>query len=150
MSSSFEYKTRILFSAADVNLKIIDSLARVCELKQKHLRELKDLRGPAALRSRVLGNQPQVKMPVDRSKWKVPELKAECRRRAIRVDGRKKDLIERLESYDRNDDFQNPPIALPSAPTFPTVNASSFRTVTLADKELLPKVRRSEKGPLDL
>ena len=46
-------------------------------------------------------------MPIDRSKWTIPILKAECRQRGIRLEGRKADLIERLESYDRN---ENSPI----------------------------------------
>ena len=80
-------------------------------------------------------------MPVDRSKWKLDKLKAECRSRGIKVDGRKREIIDRLESYDRNDDFQGPPIVLPSAPKFPTVNMSLFRTLTTSDKDLMPQVK---------
>ena len=79
-------------------------------------------------------------MPVDRSKWKLPDLKAECRRRGIRIEGRKKDILERLESYDKNDDFRGPAIVIPSAPKFPPVNMSSFRTLILSDRDILPKV----------
>ena len=79
-------------------------------------------------------------MPIDRSKWKLPDLKAECRSRGIRIEGRKQELIDRLEFYDKNDDFRDPPIELPSAPKFPAVNESWFRTLILSDKDILPKV----------
>ena len=98
------------------------------------------------LRVRVLradlpqGVLSQGTMPIDRSKWKLDDLKAECRRRSIRIDGRKMDLIERLESYDRNDDFRGPPVDLPTAQSFPQMEMSSFKSVTIADKDIMPKV----------
>ena len=119
-----------------------NNLAR--ELNHLRLRELNHPRGPIVLRPRIPGIPVQVRMPVDRSKWKLPELKAECRRRGIRLEGRKQEIIDRLESYDRNDDFQGPPIVLPPAPKFPAVNLSSFRTLTVSDKDILPNVSKEK------
>ncbi|XP_060084052.1 uncharacterized protein LOC132563310 [Ylistrum balloti] len=37
--------------------------------------------------------------------WDLPKLKRELRARGARISGRKNELIERLEAYDRNNDF---------------------------------------------
>lgn len=39
--------------------------------------------------------------------WSLPQLKEELRKRKARISGRKHELIERLEAYDRNKDFGN-------------------------------------------
>jgi hypothetical protein len=44
-------------------------------------------------------------MPVDYSKKTVKELKQALSERGAKTTGRKCELIERIEAYDRNDDF---------------------------------------------
>ncbi|CAC5390071.1 unnamed protein product [Mytilus coruscus] len=39
--------------------------------------------------------------------WSLPQLKEELRKRKTRIPGRKHELIERLEAYDKNKDFGN-------------------------------------------
>jgi hypothetical protein len=81
-------------------------------------------------------------MPLDYGKWTVALLKKELAARGAKVTGRKAELIDRLEAYNRNDDFRNAPIIQPESlpmPSFPQMSA--FRTLTAADAEVLPKVR---------
>jgi hypothetical protein len=84
-------------------------------------------------------------MPTDYGKWTVLLLKKELVSRGAKLTGRKAELIDRLEAYDRNDDFRGAPvIQLPESlpmPAFPEI--SSFRTLTNAEKDLVPKVRIS-------
>ncbi|CAK1578243.1 unnamed protein product [Parnassius mnemosyne] len=39
--------------------------------------------------------------------WKLKELKDELKKRGAKITGKKSDLVERLESYDRNFNFGN-------------------------------------------
>ncbi|XP_071104033.1 uncharacterized protein [Haliotis cracherodii] len=64
--------------------------------------------------------------------WKLPELKTELKARGARVSGRKIDLIERLESYDRNCNFGKETeleaefeMTLPPVETYRDVNGDS-------------------------
>ncbi|XP_046557558.1 uncharacterized protein LOC124266795 [Haliotis rubra] len=64
--------------------------------------------------------------------WKLPDLKTELKARGARVSGRKIDLIERLESYDRNCNFGREPelepefeMTLPLVDTYKDVNSDS-------------------------
>jgi len=74
--------------------------------------------------------------------WSIGRLKNELSTRGAKVTGRKAELIERLEAYDRNDDFRGQQtIFIPEAtpmPNFPEI--SNFRTLTHSDVEALPKV----------
>uniref|UniRef100_A0A8W8NTL1 SAP domain-containing protein n=1 Tax=Magallana gigas TaxID=29159 RepID=A0A8W8NTL1_MAGGI len=45
--------------------------------------------------------------------WTVPQLKKELIQRDASTHGRKTDLIDRLESYDKNKNFLPPPVLLP-------------------------------------
>lgn len=47
--------------------------------------------------------------------WTVPKLKAELVTRGAVTTGRKADLVDRLTAYDRNQDFQQPPVVIPEA-----------------------------------
>ena len=42
---------------------------------------------------------------MDYGNWNLKELKAELRKRSARISGKKAQLVERLEAYDRNKDF---------------------------------------------
>jgi hypothetical protein len=81
-------------------------------------------------------------MPVDYSKWTVKQLKTSLSERGAKTTGRKAELIERLDAYDRNDDFRGSVvIQIPDMvpmPDFPIISA--FRTITEADQQILPKV----------
>jgi len=74
--------------------------------------------------------------------WSISRLKNELSTRGAKVTGRKAELIERLEAYERNDDFRGQQtIFIPEAtpmPNFPEI--SNFRTLTQSDVEALPKV----------
>ena len=47
---------------------------------------------------------------MDRSKWKVKDYQRELAARGAKISGRKKELEERLEAYERNDNFGATPI----------------------------------------
>jgi hypothetical protein len=74
--------------------------------------------------------------------WTVKQLKATLSERGAKTSGRKAELIDRIESYERNDDFRGTTvIQMPEAlsmPDFP--NISTFRTLTDTDQAMLPKV----------
>jgi hypothetical protein len=81
------------------------------------------------------------KMSDQYSKWTVNLLKVELSKRGARVTGRKHELIERLEAYDRNDDFCANTLEITEAtpmPSWPVI--TEFRTITMADRDLLPAV----------
>ena len=42
---------------------------------------------------------------MDYGTWTLARLREECRKRKARISGKKSQLVERLESYDRNDNF---------------------------------------------
>ena len=82
--------------------------------------------------------------PIDRSGRKVPQLKKECSERGIKSTGRKAELIQRLADYDRNDDFRGagPSLIIPDADAMPEwPSPTSFRSVTTADRDKMPKVK---------
>jgi hypothetical protein len=81
-------------------------------------------------------------MPNKYGKWTVTVLKKELAARGAKLSGRKAELIDRLEAYDRNDDFRGAAVIQPEShpmPNFPEMAA--FRTLTAEDKESVPKVR---------
>ena len=80
---------------------------------------------------------------MDRSRWKVIDYQRALAARGAKVSGRKKDLIERLEAYERNDNFGAAPIVLDGdpLPNFPEM--SKFRTLTSSDRGMIPKIGKS-------
>ncbi|CAG5020960.1 unnamed protein product [Parnassius apollo] len=66
--------------------------------------------------------------------WKLKELKDELKKRGAKITGKKADLVERLESYDRNFNFgnQSPPasqsqaIDVPAVELYQDVNSSTI------------------------
>ena len=78
----------------------------------------------------------------DRSRWTVKDYQRALAVRGAKVSGRKKELVERLEAYERNDNFGATPIIVAGhgdpLPHFPDV--SKFRSLTEADQEVLPKI----------
>jgi hypothetical protein len=85
-------------------------------------------------------------MSSDYGSWTVKLLKTALSDRRAKTSGRKAELIERLESYDRNDDFRGTTtIQLPESvpmPTFPGI--STFRTLTETDQQMMPKVTHTK------
>lgn len=80
-------------------------------------------------------------MNEDPGKWKVERLKRELALRGAKVSGRKHELVERLLSYQRNDNFQGEVIAVPDAdpmPEFPPT--TSFTTLTSSDRSNVPQI----------
>ena len=63
----------------------------------------------------------------DRLKWTVKHYQRALAARGAKVTGRKKELIDRLAAYERNDNFGAQPIVLGDdpLPDFPTI--SKFR-----------------------
>ena len=85
-------------------------------------------------------------MDDDPSEWKVDRLKQELRDRGAKLTGRKAELLERLLSYRRNDNFAaGPNIVLPSSqsqmPSFPP--SAKFHSITKSDQAALPPITRS-------
>ncbi|XP_047985594.1 uncharacterized protein LOC125225785 [Leguminivora glycinivorella] len=74
--------------------------------------------------------------------WKVTELKAELKRRGASLRGKKADLVERLNLYDKNFNFgrleyvdeEEPPMALPPNDSFKDINSNT----------ILPPVNKSQ------
>ena len=98
----------------------------------------------------------------DRSRWTVKHYQRALASRGAKVSGRKKELIDRLEAYERNDNFGAQPIiseldSQDPLPNFPSI--SEFRTLTHQGCDLVPKIVhahveqyvlfRQELGPKD-
>ena len=80
----------------------------------------------------------------DRSKWKIKDYQRELAARGAKVSGRKKELAERLEAYERNDNFGFEPVIpreVDPLPHFPDI--SKFRTIIPADQGVFPKMAKS-------
>ena len=81
---------------------------------------------------------------MDRSRWKVIDYQRALAARGAKVTGRKKELIERLEAYERNDNFGASPVVPEGGdplPHFPEM--SNFRSLTTSDREAVPKICHS-------
>ncbi|XP_052692931.1 uncharacterized protein LOC128171224 [Crassostrea angulata] len=76
--------------------------------------------------------------------WSVPKLRAELATRGASVGGRKTDLIERLKAYDRNRDFQPPP--LESVPATVSVGwpVSGYQQLQKEHRVFLPKITKEQ------
>ena len=81
-------------------------------------------------------------MPANYGKWTIPQLHQELRLRGARIEGRKQELVDRLEAYDRNRNFRRDPVVLPPAPSMPEgPPIKEYRTVTQDHKDEMPQVR---------
>jgi len=79
---------------------------------------------------------------MDYGSMSLPKLQAELRARGMRVSGRKKDLITQLRALDEMEDPGGSfPSVPPPSPSSPWPSPSSFRSVTLGDKEAMPHIR---------
>lgn len=80
----------------------------------------------------------------DYKTWTIPKIQQELKKRgAKRISGRKAELIERLEAYDRNNNFAGPSASLPTEeqmPEFPDI--SNFRSITEQMQDLVPPIRK--------
>lgn len=93
----------------------------------------------AVNRSKAVDADNIVTMPVDRSTWTVAQLKRELSARGARVSGRKGELIQRLEDYDKNDDFRGPSIPVPESSPMPAWPQNAlFKSITDRDRDVLP------------
>ena len=72
----------------------------------------------------------------------IAQLKIELERRGAKVTGRKKELIERLESYEKYANFASPSISfnLPDNIPMPTWPMSGFASLTPTSRENIPKI----------
>ncbi|XP_074649756.1 uncharacterized protein LOC141904984 [Tubulanus polymorphus] len=71
----------------------------------------------------------------------VNELKVELQKRGAKTTGCKSDLIERLEAYDRNENFQNEAIIIPREllPNWPG-DVTGFKQLSRDHRNILPKI----------
>ncbi|XP_069105994.1 uncharacterized protein [Argopecten irradians] len=78
--------------------------------------------------------------------WKVDRLKLELAKRGAVLRGRKADLIERLEAYDRNKNFRDDVVLLPTPSPLPDwpVGMFGFRQLTLDHRNQLPSLGMSQ------
>jgi len=75
----------------------------------------------------------------------VQKLKLELSKRGAKTGGRKAELIERLEAYDRNQNFQSFEVQLPSEspmPNWPDVHL--FRSVTANHRDIMPQIHQTQ------
>lgn len=80
----------------------------------------------------------------DWGKKRVAELKQALRDRGGKTTGKKRELVERLQGYERNDDFRAPAVVIPAAdpmPGFPPL--ASFHSLTPEDRCFIPSITRS-------
>ena len=70
---------------------------------------------------------------MDRSRWTVKDYQRALASRGAKVSGRKKELIDRLEAYERNDNFGAQPIiseAQDPLPNFPSISEFRYARAT--------------------
>jgi hypothetical protein len=75
----------------------------------------------------------------------VQKLKLELSKRGAKTGGRKAELIECLEAYDRNQNFQSFEVQLPSEspmPNWPDVHL--FRSVTATHRDIMPQIHQTQ------
>ena len=80
----------------------------------------------------------------DRAKWTVKDYQRALAARGAKVSGRKKELVELLEAYERNDNFGATPIIGDTdnpLPFFPEI--TKFRTLTQSNQGEVPKIARA-------
>ncbi|XP_014669636.1 PREDICTED: uncharacterized protein LOC106810716 [Priapulus caudatus] len=79
----------------------------------------------------------------DYSKWTVNKIKEELTLRNASTRGRKENLIERLEAYDRNRNFENVETILPP-PEITEWPTAGFKQLVMEHKVVLPKITRGQ------
>ena len=78
----------------------------------------------------------------DFGKLTVAQLKVELERRGAKVTGRKKELVERLEAYEKNCNFQSKVLVeLPSQNPMPVWPDGTFSSLTQSHQEDIPRIR---------
>ena len=78
----------------------------------------------------------------DYGKLTVAQLKVELERRGAKVTGRKKELVERLEAYEKNCNFQSKSVVeLPSLNPMPIWPNGTFSSLTQMHHAEVPKIR---------
>ncbi|XP_071138802.1 uncharacterized protein [Mytilus edulis] len=75
--------------------------------------------------------------------WSVPALQKELSLRGAVTRGRKTDLIERLNAYDRNKNCQEEPVILPE-PLDVGWPVSGFRQLLAEHKMVMPKITKEQ------
>ncbi len=72
----------------------------------------------------------------------VTQLKNELEKRGAKVSGRKKELVERLEAYDKHSNFGGPSSSfeLPDSVSLPAWPVSGFTSLTKSHKENIPQI----------
>ena len=78
---------------------------------------------------------------MDRIRWQVKDYQRALAARGAKISGRKKELEQRLEDYERNDNFGYQAIILDDDPLPHFPDISKFRTLT--DEAEIPKIARS-------
>jgi hypothetical protein len=80
-------------------------------------------------------------MATEKSMWTVNKLKIELLKRGAKTTGRKSELVERLESYERNENFSSGlNLCLPESDPMPEWPSSGFHSLTQSDQENLPNI----------
>jgi hypothetical protein len=75
----------------------------------------------------------------------VDKLKLELAKRGAKTTGRKAELIERLEAYDRNQDFSSTSVIIPAeVPMTDWPERTFFRSITASHREELPRIEHSQ------
>jgi SAP domain len=81
-------------------------------------------------------------MSSDFGRLTVAQLKIELEKRGAKVSGRKKELVERLEAYEKNCDFKyNSIVELPSSNPMPNWPSTNFASLTQSSHSEMPKLR---------
>ena len=80
---------------------------------------------------------------MDRSKWTVKHYQRALASRGAKVSGRKKELQERLEAYERNDNFGYQAIITDEDPLPHFPDICKFKTLTPTDGAVVPKIAKS-------
>ena len=80
-------------------------------------------------------------MEEDKGKWPNNKLRFELAKRGAKTTGRKAELVERLDSYERNENFASGySVFLPEDNPMPDWPASGFHSLTLEDQNILPRM----------
>ena len=81
-------------------------------------------------------------MASDFGRLTVAQLKVELEKRGAKVTGRKKELVERLEAYEKNSNFQSQTqVFLPASNPMPEWPSGCFSSLTLSSHSELPELR---------
>ena len=80
-------------------------------------------------------------MENNKGKWLNNKLRFELAKRGAKTTGRKAELVERLDSYERNENFSSSySVFLPEDNPMPDWPTSGFNSLTLENQDILPKI----------